>query len=151
MTTYLIEPKPSLDDLAHHGVKGMHWGVRRNEPTNSAYSQSRQVYDKDRFGKGGVKRINRRLNKGKTYKQAVRREGVSYVSRRAALVGATYVGLILAQHGDQISRELGSRISQKAQTNRGRAAMADLRGLAEKTAVNYIKPNRKGVYNITDL
>lgn len=23
------EDKPSLDDLAHHGIKGMHWGVRK--------------------------------------------------------------------------------------------------------------------------
>lgn len=36
--------KPSLEDLvlAHHGVKGMKWGVRKNKPTSSEIHDARQ-------------------------------------------------------------------------------------------------------------
>jgi hypothetical protein len=140
------------DEIEHFGVKGMHWGVRKERNTpNGGYSESRRKQDRARFGRGGERRINRHLNEGKTYKEAVKREGITFVARRAAIVGGTYAALIVAQHGDQIVSELGSRITQRAQTNRGRAAMADLRGLAAETPVSFIKPNRKGVYKITDL
>lgn len=32
------QEKPSLDDLAHFGVKGMHWGQHSTSPTGSAPS-----------------------------------------------------------------------------------------------------------------
>lgn len=42
MTTMLGVDKPSLDEIEHHGVKGMRWGVRRargvGSEVRSAYS-----------------------------------------------------------------------------------------------------------------
>lgn len=29
------DAKPSLEELAHHGVKGMRWGVRKDHPTSA--------------------------------------------------------------------------------------------------------------------
>lgn len=28
MTTHIIDDKPTLEELAHYGIKGMHWGER---------------------------------------------------------------------------------------------------------------------------
>jgi len=36
------EEKPSLDELAHYGVKGMKWGVRKANPTTSEIQGARQ-------------------------------------------------------------------------------------------------------------
>lgn len=47
--TYSYEKKPSLEDLAHHGVKGMHWGVRKARTGNIDRETSRL----DRVAKGG--------------------------------------------------------------------------------------------------
>lgn len=151
MPTYLIEPKPSLDDLAHHGVKGMHWGIRRNEPTNARYTPNSQAQDRQTYGKAGVKRINRRMNKGQSRKKAQNREFLRTLGKGTALLGGTYVALILTQHGDQIYSELGARVSSRAQRNRGRAAAAAAMGLGAAESNQYFKRSRKGVYNITTL
>ena len=56
--------------MYHYGVKGMKWGVRRarkkalNIP-NKRYTYSQRTEDRARYGRGGVKRINRNLNAGK--------------------------------------------------------------------------------------
>jgi len=34
---------PPMEDLAHYGVKGMHWGVRRNGPTGVSSKTNRQA------------------------------------------------------------------------------------------------------------
>lgn len=44
MKTYAAE-KPSLEDISHHGVKGMQWGVRKAHPSSSEIhgARSRQA------------------------------------------------------------------------------------------------------------
>lgn len=50
-------------ELYHYGVKGMRWGVRRNR-VNKDYSAKQRKQDRAFYGKGGEKRINRKLNEG---------------------------------------------------------------------------------------
>lgn len=71
--------------LMHHGVKGMKWGVRRyqnsdgsltyagrkrNPNWNRSYKEIDRSSDKAIYGNGGVKRINKRMNKGQSYGKA---------------------------------------------------------------------------------
>jgi hypothetical protein len=39
------EEKPPLAELAHHGVKGMKWGVRKAEPTTAEIHDARRRQD----------------------------------------------------------------------------------------------------------
>lgn len=100
-------------DLTHHGIKGMKWGVRRFQNADGSlttagkkrYQTAADVYgeghkttaeqynrrtkDQIRFGDEGYQRIRNKLDKGKSYKAAVRAEkGRKIVKRmmtRAAL------------------------------------------------------------------
>lgn len=135
------------DSLQHYGVKGMKWGVRKSEPTNSSYSKSQQYYDHNQFGKGGVRRINRRLNNGQSIKEARNNER-KYRRRKRTAVRTTVIGGSLAARIISVYGPLAAQvISVKAETNRGRAAAAEAMGVPRKAT----KPNRKGVYNITTL
>ena len=63
------------DYLEHFGVKGMKWGVRKQkEPRNKNYTSYNRRNDSFKYGDRGVKRINRSMNKGKTYVQAAKHE-----------------------------------------------------------------------------
>lgn len=59
-------------ELYHHGVPGMHWGVRRasSEPINSSYSSKQQKRDAALYGKKGAKRINKEMNNGNSIQGA---------------------------------------------------------------------------------
>lgn len=39
----VFEEKPRLDDLAHYGVKGMKWGVRRSDPSGVSRKTNREA------------------------------------------------------------------------------------------------------------
>lgn len=51
------------EELQHYGVKGMKWGVRRN-PVNKSYTAKQRKQDRAFYGKGGERRVNKRLNEG---------------------------------------------------------------------------------------
>ena len=84
-------------DLEHHGIKGMHWGIRRTAEELGRRRAARQErrakfekyqqgetyrMDKNIFGKRGAKRIYKNIHqKGKTRKQAEKREWVRMLAR----------------------------------------------------------------------
>ena len=71
--------------LSHYGVLGMKWGVRKDEQksrTNPNYSSQQQKRDKQIYGRGGVKRINKSMNKGDSISTA---RGVEKLRRDKAL------------------------------------------------------------------
>lgn len=147
-------------ELVHYGVKGMHWGVRKNTPTNSGYGANQQKTDKKNLGRGGVKRINRRMNKGATLDVARKQER----SRRAKIRAGVSLGVLFAPEiavgahaANNVLKNsasvLAQKVAVKAETNRGRASAAATMGLPRQasTGPNYSKKNRGGAYNITSV
>lgn len=135
-------------EIAHYGVKGMHWGVRKkhNDAPNPRYSERRRAEDKQIYGKGGVKRINRRMNKGQKLAKAQQREAWRTLGRGAMAVGAVTAARIVLANKDVIAQH----VAVKAETKRGQAAAANAMGLPRKptNGPTYTKKNRQGVYNI---
>ena len=63
------------EELEHHGVKGMKWGVRKDRgKRNPNYSDQQQKRDTQIYGRRGSKRINRSMNKGDQVSTARSRE-----------------------------------------------------------------------------
>jgi hypothetical protein len=134
------EQKPSLDFLAHHGVQGMKWGVRKAAPITPVRSA-----DVKRYGSSGAKRIARNRDKGLTVKQAQKKEVNRTRLEVSAALGAIIVGQLLAAHGGSISET----IAKKADANRARNSVTALSKNAAK--VNYAKKNLGGAYKIHSM
>lgn len=149
--TYL--EKPPLDELVHYGVKGMKWGVHKAQSSerdtpNKGYSQRKRSSDRAAFGPRGVKRINRRMNAGKTYKQALRREYGRQLTKAAAVSAVSTTLVVLDLYG----KHPATYTAKRAETKRGQAAAAAAMGLPRKASSgpSYAKQKR-GVYNISSL
>jgi hypothetical protein len=136
-------------NLVHYGVKGMHWGVRKNTPTHSSYTSGQQATDRQKHGQAGVKRINRRLNKGMTLEKARKRERSYKTKIRLALIGAGVAHDMAKVYGPVLVQTIAVR----AETNRGRASAAETLGLPRTgtSGPTYSKANRKGAFKITNL
>lgn len=146
----MTQKKTPPGELEHYGVKGMKWGHRKKSlPMHHRYSRNKQMIDRKTFGSGGVRRINKRMHEGKTYKQALRREMVAQTAKSVAATGAISVGVFVAQN-----RGLTTQIiSKMAETNRGRAHNAATMGLPRKptNGPTFAKKNRSGAYKISSL
>lgn len=86
------------DYLAHYGVKGMKWGVRRSSKRNSNYSDTQRKQDVTLYGRGGERRINRSMNKGHNLKsarskEATRRNKAVERARTASFYGGAAASL----------------------------------------------------------
>lgn len=103
------------DYLAHYGVKGMKWG-KRKAAQNSGYSSTQRKEDRNLYGAGGERRINRSMNRGNNVrsarsKEVLRRDKTVSRARRAGmaagLVGtgaSMYLGYKLSTNPNSISR-----------------------------------------------
>lgn len=106
------------NELYHHGIKGQKWGVRRfqNEDGsltesgkhryNDNYSYQQRIRDSKLYGKGSVKRINKRMNSGESissarHNEVVRKERTVKAKKMAKTIGIAGVsvgGALLASH-----------------------------------------------------
>ena len=82
------------DELYHFGVKGMKLGVRkkRDKPSkaqlnkpNADYTSRQRITDRASYGKKGVKRINRRMNKGQSHFRAATTEMISQAAKTSVV------------------------------------------------------------------
>ena len=164
--------------LAHYGVLGMKWGVRRSQAQldraagrttrkqkraardapNAKYTKSMQKTDKDNYGSRAPKRINRRVNKGKSVNQARLME----IGRKAVIAGVATAAFQIAFIDIASGGEVRAAVGKKLHGRLSRVAKAREAREAGKKAVNQLlttdyisslKPIklRRGRYKITDL
>lgn len=113
--------------LEHYGVKGMKWGVRKRiqdyrrdrnarlNRRNENYNRTKRSNDELWYGKKGVERINRRMNKGRTYKSAKRRETALQVGMGLASGALLFYGTSKIADGG-IQKMIKSARTRKAAT-----------------------------------
>ena len=118
------------DELAHYGVKGMKWGQRkRDDSPNPRYSAKRRQEDQAIYGRGGVKRINRRMNAGATHNKAQLQEFGLGLGVGVALAAAPIVLSTVASFGGTAIRNAAASSAARRGAEATANAMADSRGL----------------------
>ena len=129
------------NELMHYGVKGMKWGVQK---INADYTPKQRDRDKALYGRGGVRRINRHLNKGGSLMGSRSRE----VARRNEVVSRNFY----LRKGGNIAGAIAGpiavhRLSKYVGTAKGQNAMAKVIGSNGAMQVNNIlNRNDVGVY-----
>lgn len=144
------ESKPSLEELAHHGVLGMHWGQHKAVVPSGAQVRTAASVT----GKAAVV-TGKAVGKGAVATAKAVGKGGSYLAHHKRLVaGGLVVAAILHDVGP-VAYDLGKAgILVKAAKNRetaykaGKIAVKALSSEASK--VNYAKMAR-GAYKITTL
>lgn len=167
------QSNPPRYDLAHHGIKGMHWGVRKGDSSGGGsapvkmtkaelnkphpvYSNRERTKDALRYPSGSVKRINQRLNKGMDLQTARKKETQRTLLKAAGVVALINAPRIVNAVDSMVSAHGANAMSSirvKAQTNRGRAQAAATMGLPRKATNGpaFAKKSRQGVHKITNL
>lgn len=94
-------------ELYHYGVLDMKWGHRKAKNTSNKNSRKKTEWNKDYpkfnryvdkhvWGKSGVKRINKRMNKGQSYSKAYAIEfGESMVKNTLLTIGGNVVAKVV--------------------------------------------------------
>ena len=92
--------------IAHYGVLGMKWGVRRNKSSSSDHTRSRELKKKKlhELTDEELKTLNNRLNLEQNY----RRLNPSVVA-----IGSKFVVGYLTKYGNQITKNLAKSAGTK--------------------------------------
>lgn len=113
-----------MTELTHYGVPGMKWGVRRSQATldrkagrkalsDKNYNKSQRTADKRSYGKLGVKRIEKRVGKGRSVQSARRREVGARIA--TGLIAGTVANVTLnAIANPDAVRTLGNAVLKDA-------------------------------------
>lgn len=92
------------DSLAHYGVKGMKWGVRRKrDEHNKNYTDKQRKNDRAMYGNRAEKRINRKLNEGyglqgARHFEVERKERSEKRKKTVRKAGTTVASLVLGDY-----------------------------------------------------
>jgi hypothetical protein len=142
--SYGSEAKMSVEEaVAHFGVKGMHWGQRKQRalaPRALGYTANQQQSDRVRFGNHGSDRINEHINNGKTVEAARIAEATRRRNKKLLILGATYATLMLATHGPHLAQDAAnSYVGKKNAAARARTTanlLSDSRGIGNHKIVD---------------
>lgn len=167
------------DFIEHHGVKGMHWGVRKERRAaeirarNEHYRKNLKVKDLSNayttYGKGGVKRISKNVDKGYSLSESKalenqRRERNKKLAKAAKTAGIAAASLGAGYAVGSVARSVirnkvidfynskmfgNVTLAEVKKANITRNKLADL-GLADR--VKLTKTNIKGdtVWRLTN-
>ena len=106
------------DYLAHYGVLGMKWGVRKDvsskKSSNKDYSANQRKRDRQVYGTRGEKRINKAMNQGDSISIARGREkhkrdkvlGRNKYTRIAVKTAGGVAGIVAGQYGGRAVRKV---------------------------------------------
>lgn len=104
MSDYIIRNGTLMSaELYHHGVKGMKWGVRKKRANhNKDYSDKQRKQDRAFYGKGGEKRVNKKMNEGYGLRGArhfeaerkERNDKRKKIAKKAAKITASALGTV---------------------------------------------------------
>jgi len=142
------------EELIHYGVLGMRWGVSRSEAQlkrsrkNKDYSDQQRKRDRQIYGRGGERRVNKKMNKGDRVSVArgsekTRRDRVmgknKYARQAGKVTGA--VTSIVAGNVALVG------LSKLAQSKTGMQIVGKMLGVGKFGGIGYAK----GVYNSMQL
>jgi hypothetical protein len=150
--TYLGEEKPSLEELAHFGVKGMKWGVRNVERA-AGYTDSQRDADAKKYGKRAPGRVDKRVAKGKTLADA-RAYNQNYRRNKRLMITGAYMAaklgpIVLAGVGAGLNAAATNYVTSKHEAAGARAAanmFADSRGISSQPVINLSFNPATGVF-----